>query len=77
MNIKLALLLILSTLAVVFVAQNMAEVEIGFLFWSGLISSSLLIFFSLMLGFLMGWYLNDYFKYRKYKGRPVYSRSYF
>jgi len=77
MNIKLALLLILSTLAVVFVVQNVAEVEIGFLFWSGSISSALLIFCCLMLGFLMGWFLNDYLNYRKYKGRPVYSRSYF
>jgi uncharacterized membrane protein YwzB len=47
------------------------------LFWSGSISSALLIFCCLMLGFLMGWFLNDYLKYRKYKGRPVYSRSYF
>jgi uncharacterized integral membrane protein len=77
MNIKLALLLILSTLAVVFVAQNVAVVEIGFLFWSGSISSALLIFITLMLGFLMGWFLNDYLRYRKFKGRAVYSRSEF
>jgi uncharacterized integral membrane protein len=76
-NTKLALLLILSTLAVVFVAQSVAAVEIGFLFWSASISSSLLIFFTLMLGFLLGWFLNDYLRYRKYKGRAVYSRSEF
>jgi uncharacterized integral membrane protein len=77
MNIKLALLLMLSTLAVVFVAQNAGAVEIGFLFWSASVSSALLIFFTLMLGFLLGWFLNDYLRYRKYKGRPVYSRSHF
>lgn len=77
MNIKLALLLVLTTLAVVFVAQNIAAVEISFLFWSASISSSLLIFFTLLFGFLIGWYLNDYLRYRKYKGRAVYSRSEF
>jgi uncharacterized integral membrane protein len=77
MNTKLALLLILSSLAVVFVTQNVAAVEIGFLFWSASISSSLLIFVTLMLGFFLGWFLNDYLRYRKYKGRAVYSRSEF
>jgi len=75
MNVKFALLLILSTLAVTFVAQNVVAVEISFMFWSASISSSLLIFFSLLLGFLLGWFLNDYLRYRKYKGRAVYSRS--
>ena len=77
MNIKLVLLLILSTLSVIFVAQNIAAIEVRFLFWSASISSSLLIFFTLLLGFLLGWYLNDYLRYRKYKGRVMYSRSEF
>lgn len=77
MNVKLALLLIFSTLAVLFVAQNAAAVGINFLFWNTSISSSLLIFSSLLLGFLLGWFVNDYLRYRKYKGRAVYSRSEF
>jgi uncharacterized integral membrane protein len=77
MNIKLALLLILSTFAVIVVMQNVASVEIGFLFWSASISSALLIFITLMLGFFLGWFLNDYLRYRKYRGRAVYSRSEF
>lgn len=77
MNLKLALLLILLTLAVIFVAQNAVAVEINFLFWSASISSALLIFFTLLLGLLVGWYLNEYLRYRKYKGRAVYSRSEF
>jgi uncharacterized integral membrane protein len=77
MNTKLALLLILSSLAVVFVTQNVAAVEIGFLFWSASISSALLIFITLMLGLFLGWFLNDYLRYRKYKGRALYSRSEF
>lgn len=75
MNMKLALVLILSSLAVVFVVQNVAAVEIGFLFWRGSMPSSLLIFVVLMLGFFLGWFLNDYLRYRKYQGRAVYSRS--
>ena len=75
MNIKLMLLLILSTLALVFVAQNLSAIEIRFLFWSASISSSMLIFFTLLLGLLLGWYLNDYLRYRKYRGRVVYSRQ--
>lgn len=77
MNTKLALLLILSAIAVIFVTQNVAAVEIGFLFWSASISSALLIFITLMLGLFLGWFLNDYLRYRKYKGRAVYSRSEF
>ena len=75
MNIKLMLLLILSTLALVFVAQNLSAIEIRFLFWSASISSSMLIFFALLLGLLLGWHLNDYLRYRKYRGRVVYSRQ--
>lgn len=77
MNIKLMLMLILSILALVFVAQNLSAIEIRFLFWSASISSSMLIFFTLLPGFLLGWYLNDYLRYRKYRGRVVYSRQEF
>lgn len=77
MNFKLALLLILSTLAVIFVAQNSVAVEIKFMFWTASISSALLIFFTLLLGLFVGWFLNDYLRYRKYEGRAVYSRSEF
>jgi uncharacterized integral membrane protein len=53
-NSKLVLILILASLAVVFVAQNAAVVEIAFLFWGISMSSAILIFFTLMLGFLLG-----------------------
>jgi uncharacterized integral membrane protein len=68
MNLKLTLILILSSLAVVFIAQNVAVVEIGFLFWRASMSSALLIFFTLMFGFLLGWFLRSYLLYRKFKG---------
>ena len=74
MNLKLTLILILSSLAVVFIAQNVAVVEIGFLFWSASMSSALLIFFTLMIGFILGWFLHGYLLYRKSKGESVYLR---
>lgn len=65
MNLKLVLILALSSLAVLFVAQNTAMVEIGFLFWRTSMSSALLIFFTLMSGFILGWFLHEYLAYRK------------
>lgn len=74
MNLKLILILLLSSLAVVFIAQNVAVVEVGFLFWRASMSSALLIFFTLMIGFVLGWILHSYLLYRKSKGEPVYFR---
>lgn len=64
MNPKLVLILILASLAVVFVAQNTAVVEIAFLFWRISMSSAILIFFTLMLGFLLGWFLHGHVSHR-------------
>lgn len=77
MNLKLILILILSSLAVMFVAQNVAPVEIGFLVWQTSMSSALLIFFTLMVGFVLGWFLHGYLLHRKSrsdKGELVYLR---
>jgi uncharacterized integral membrane protein len=61
----LILILILSSLAVIFVAQNVAPVEIGFLSWRASMSSALLIFFTLMTGFILGWFSHSYLLHRK------------
>jgi uncharacterized integral membrane protein len=77
MNFKLILILILSSLAVLFVAQNVAPVEIGFLYWRASMSSALLIFFTLMTGFVLGWFSHSYLLHRKSrngKGELVYLR---
>lgn len=74
MNLRLTLVLILSSLAVLFIAQNSNVVEIGFLFWSASMSSALLIFFTLMIGFLLGWFLHSYLAYRKSRDEPGYLR---
>lgn len=74
MNFKLILILVLASLAVVFIAQNVAVVEIGFLFWRASMSSALLIFFTLMIGFVLGWSLHSYLLYRKAKDESNYLR---
>lgn len=72
MNLKLLLILILSSLAAILVAQNVATVEIGLLFWSASMSSASLIFFTLMIGFLFGWSICHYILYRKSRDQYVY-----
>ncbi len=71
MSFKLALILILSSLAVVFIAQNVAVVEIGFLFWKASMSSALLLFFTLMIGFLLGWFFHVDLLHRESRGERV------
>lgn len=74
MNIKLLLILFLASLAVIFIAQNVAAVEIVFLVWRISISSALLIFFTLLLGFFLGWFLHSYVLYRRFKVDSVFLR---
>ena len=74
MNSKFTLVLILSSLAVVFVAQNVAVVEISFLFWRASISSALLIFFALLMGFALGWSTHVYLLYRRTKNELSFYR---
>ena len=71
MNLRLILVLILGSLAVIFIAQNVTVVEISFLFWRASLSSALLIFFTLMIGFLLGWFLHSYLLYQKSKSDLV------
>lgn len=72
MNFKLLLILLLSSLAVLFIAQNIALVEVGFLFWRVSISSALLIFFTLILGFVLGWFLHGYLVYRRARDKTIF-----
>lgn len=67
MNFKLILMLIIAGLAVIFITQNVAAVEVNFLLWSLSLSRALLIFFVLIIGLVLGWFLNSYFVYRKTK----------
>lgn len=67
MNLKLILVLALSVLAVLFIAQNVAIVEISFLIWQTSMSSALLIFFTLITGILLGWFLHAYLQHHQAK----------
>jgi len=65
MNAKLLLLLFLLVIAVLFIVQNVAAVEIQFLFWSLQLSRSLLMLLFLITGILIGWFLHAYLKHRR------------
>lgn len=67
MNYKLVLILILAGLVVLFIIQNVAVVEIQFLFWSVQMSRSLLMFLLLAIGVIIGWFLHSHLKYQKGK----------
>ena len=69
MSYKLMLMLILAGLAVLFIIQNVAVVEIQFLFWSMQMSRSLLMFLLLAIGIIIGWFLHSYIKYHKGKNK--------
>ncbi len=67
MNLKLILVLILASLAVIFIIQNATVVDVRFLFWNVSMSRALLIFFLLIIGIALGWFLHSYLSYRKPK----------
>ena len=54
-NWKLALVLILLVLSVIFTAQNYEKVSIQFLFWSFQTSRAIIIFSTLVVGVIIGW----------------------
>lgn len=58
---KLILGLILAGMAVLFVIQNVAVVEIRLLFWTIAMSRALLVIFLLGTGMVIGWLLHGYF----------------
>ena len=64
-NAKLIVILVALGLAVIFIVQNAAVVEINFLFWSLEISRSLLIFILLCIGMIAGWFLSRFIKLKR------------
>lgn len=65
MNVKLVVILIMTSLVGLFIIQNVAIVEIQFLFWSIRMPRSLLMILLLAIGMLMGWLLHAHTKHRK------------
>lgn len=69
-NVKLALILTLAGLIAVFIVQNAMVVEIRFMFWTLAISRSLVIFFALAIGMVIGWLLRGHFVRRRAEKLP-------
>ncbi len=67
MNYKIILIVTLVCLSLIFVAQNIDVVTVSFLFWDISMSRAVLIFFSLLIGFIIGWFLHSYFLYLRGK----------
>lgn len=62
---KLIVTLVLVGLAVVFIVQNAAVVDIRFLFWKMSMSRALFMFFMLAVGIVTGWILHSYLMHKK------------
>lgn len=65
MHFKLILSLILTGIIILFVIQNVAVVEISFLFWSIAMSRALLLFFVMAAGIVIGWMLHGFFVHHR------------
>ena len=60
MNFKIISTVILASLALLFIIQNFAVIDIRFLFWTLAISRSLLMFLLFLIGLILGWSLHSY-----------------
>jgi uncharacterized integral membrane protein len=67
MNFKLYTVLVLVGLAVLFIIQNVAVVEVQFIFWSIQVSRALLMFLLLSVGIIAGWLLHSFISFRRGK----------
>jgi uncharacterized membrane protein YciS (DUF1049 family) len=69
MNIKLVLVLVLTGLAVAFMAQNAQVAELRFLVWTLAMSQALLLFLVLAIGVITGWVLHAWFSHQRRQRR--------
>jgi len=67
MSYKMGIVAILVLFVLIFLAQNIEVVTVKFIFWELSMSRAVLLFFSLLLGFVIGWFLNSFLSYRKDK----------
>jgi len=65
MQFKKILAFILGGIGLLFIVQNMAMVEIQFLFWSFSLPRTLLLLLLLIIGFLIGWLWHSYLLHKK------------
>lgn len=71
MNFKLSIIILLAGIAVIFIVQNAAVIQVQFLVWSAQVSLALLIFLLLAVGFIVGWFLHSFGKYRQGKAKKA------
>ena len=69
MNAKLIASIILAGLAIVFIIQNIAVVELRFLFWTLPMSMALAMFLIFSLGMISGWLVRGTFSRRNSRKR--------
>lgn len=69
MRFKLALILLLASLALVFIAQNAAVVKVRFLVWALSMSLSLFVFLLFAIGAIAGWLLHSYAQHKREKAK--------
>jgi len=61
MGFKMILGIVLAGIAVLFIIQNVAVVELTFLFWTLSMSRALLMFLILSIGIILEWLLHSHF----------------
>ncbi len=57
MKFKVIFSVVIAALVVIFIIQNVAVVDIKFLFWKLSMSRSLMMFFLIIVGMIIGWFL--------------------
>ncbi len=75
MHPKLILSLTLAGLLVVFIIQNVAVVEIRFLFWTMSMSRALMMFFLIAIGIVIGWSLHSIKTHKNHRADPKVSSA--
>lgn len=67
MNYKKISILLLAGLLLLFILQNVAVIEVQFLFWSIQMSRTLLVVFLLFIGAICGWFSHSYYLFHKHR----------
>jgi len=67
MNFKIGLVAIFAMLALIFMVQNIEVMTVHFLFWQLSMSRAIFLFFILLIGFIIGWFLHSFVSYRQKK----------
>lgn len=65
MHPKLKIATILAGLALLFLVQNVAMMEVQLLFWSLQMPRALFMFLLLAVGIALGWVLHSYYRHRR------------